>query len=458
MKAIDFQGQKIAVVGLGISNLALIDFLESHGADNIIACDRKPWEKLEPSVRKLAERGIKLQLAEEYLKGLDECDLIFLTPGMRRDWPELEQAKAKGVRLSSEIALFMSLCPAPIVGITGSSGKTTTTTLVGKILGQNRKVYVGGNIGQPLIGQLGTIKADELVVLELSSFQLQDLKQSPQIASILNITPNHLDLHKSMAEYCEAKNNIVRFQSSDNWAVLNKDNSHSWNARLNAKGKVVPFSIQEELDQGAFLRSGSLIWRFAGEEAQVCSTSEMKLLGIHNVSNALAATALSCLAGATVSAASSVLTTFTGVEHRLELVRSIGGVKYYNDSIATTPARTQAALAALKAPVHLIAGGYDKNLPFEELALFICKESSVKTVYTIGTTAEKIERAIAQVPGEKPKVQRCENMQDAVLKAAAAAKTGELVLLSPACASYDMFPNFQVRGQVFKELVEGLEA
>ncbi|HOB21695.1 MAG TPA: Mur ligase family protein, partial [Bacillota bacterium] len=197
MKAIDFQGQKIAVVGLGISNLALIDFLESHGADNIIACDRKPWEKLEPSVRKLAERGIKLQLAEEYLKGLDECDLIFLTPGMRRDWPELEQAKAKGVRLSSEIALFMSLCPAPIVGITGSSGKTTTTTLVGKILGQNRKVYVGGNIGQPLIGQLGTIKADELVVLELSSFQLQDLKQSPQIASILNITPNHLDLHKS---------------------------------------------------------------------------------------------------------------------------------------------------------------------------------------------------------------------------------------------------------------------
>jgi UDP-N-acetylmuramoylalanine--D-glutamate ligase len=458
MNRIDFQGQKIAVVGLGISNLALIDYLQHNGADNIIACDRKPWEKLDATAQALARRdGIRLQLAEDYLEGLADSSWIFLTPGMRRDWPQLVQAKERGVRLGSEISLFMQLCPAPIVGITGSSGKTTTTTLVGKILGQRRKVYVGGNIGQPLIGQLENIQPDELVVLELSSFQLQDLNRSPKYASILNITPNHLDLHSSMEEYSQAKYNIVRYLEPDSWAVLNKDDELSWEARKKASGRILPFSLKEELEEGAFLSGDRLIWRFGGEEEVVCSCHELKLLGLHNVSNSLAAIALSCLAGATVQDASSVLTTFTGVEHRLELVRDRLGVKYYNDSIATTPARTMAALGALSAPIHLIAGGYDKNLPFDELAEYITRRP-VRTVLTMGTTAGKIEEALNRVPGEKPQIQRCQSLKEAVGKAASRAVSGEIVLLSPASASYDMFPNFQVRGQVFKELVEGLDS
>ena len=455
---ITFKGRKIAAVGLGVSNLALIDFLQKHGADQIIACDRKKWDKLGPEAQKLAAKGITLQLAEEYLEGLEDCDWIFLTPGMRRDWPQLVRARERGVKFSSEIALFMRLCPAPIVGITGSSGKTTTTTLVGKILGQNHRVHVGGNIGQPLIGQLETIKPDELVVLELSSFQLQDLKSSPQFASILNITPNHLDLHSSMEEYAQAKYNIVRYQTAGSWAVLNKDNPASWQAGCETAARIIPFSLREELAEGAFLQDDRLLWRFGGKEALICRTGELKLLGIHNVSNTLAATALSCIAGAEVSAASAVLTSFTGVEHRLELVRELEGVKYYNDSIATTPARTLAALAALSAPIHLIAGGYDKRLPFAELAAYICKQSSVQTVFTLGVTAEKIEQAICRAPGRKPAIQRCQSLEEAVKKAAAQAKAGEVVLLSPACASYDMFPNFMARGELFKKLVEGLES
>lgn len=457
MNTIDFQGQKIAVVGLGISNLALIDFLETHGADKIVACDRKPWEKLDPKSQALAQKeGISLQLAEDYLEGLEDCDWVFLTPGMRRDWPQLARAKARGVKFGSEISLFMHLCPAPIVGITGSSGKTTTTTLVGKILGQKRKVYVGGNIGQPLIGQLEKIQPDELVVLELSSFQLQDLQVSPKFSSILNITPNHLDLHSSMEEYSEAKYKIVRYQEHGDWAVLNLDDPASWQAREKTSAQICPFSLKQELSEGAYLHGDELIWRFAGQQEVVCKTHELKLLGLHNVSNALAAIAISCLAGATASDAASVLTTFTGVEHRLELVRDFAGVKYYNDSIATTPARTMAALGALGAPIHLIAGGYDKNLPFDEMAEFICNQSSVQTVLTIGVTSNKIEQALIQASGEKPQVEHCQSLEAAVRKATSLARQGEIVLLSPACASYDMFPNFQVRGQVFKELVEGL--
>ncbi len=457
MKVLDFQGQKIAVVGLGISNLALIDFLQKHGADKIVACDRKPWEKLDARVQKLTERGIRLQLAESYLDGLADCDWIFLTPGMRRDWPQLMEAKKRGVRLGSEISLFMELCPAQIVGITGSSGKTTTTTLVGKILGLNRKVYVGGNIGQPLIGQLDTIGAHELVVLELSSFQLQDLQISPHYAAVLNITPNHLDLHSSMTEYSEAKYNIVRYQRPNQWSVLNIDNPASWEARERTGAQICPFSLHRELDQGAFLRGDQLLWSFGGHQEVVAESGKLKLLGLHNVSNSLAAIALSCLCGASAQDAASVLTTFTGVEHRLELVRDLGGVKFYNDSIATTPARTMAALGALSAPIHLIMGGSDKNLPFGELAAYISSQSSVATVYTIGQTAEKIEQALVEVPGEKPKIESCQSLPAAVALAASRAAQGEIVLLSPACASYDQFPNFQVRGERFKELVEGLE-
>lgn len=454
---LNFEGQKIAVVGLGMSNLALIDFLVGHGADKITACDRKAWEELDPQVQRLEARGIKLQLADEYLAGLESFDRIFLTPGLKRNLPELMAAKAKGIPFESEITLFFQLCPAPIVGITGSSGKTTTTTLVGKILGSTRKTFVGGNIGKPLIGELAKIEPQDLVVLELSSFQLQDLQKSPKYGGLLNITPNHLDIHSSMEEYQEAKYNLLRYQEPEMFAVIDWDCPLSRRAQELTGAQVFPFSLNEELSQGAFYQDGQLLWRYRGETEVICHRKELQLVGEHNVSNSLAAIALSRLVGAGVEEIRSVLTTFTGVEHRLELVRDRGGVKFYNDSIATTPARTMAALAALSAPIHLILGGYDKNLPFEELAQTIVQGSFVDTVYTIGDTAPKIEAALAAIPGKQPKVERHSSLAAAVIAAAKVAKIGEIVLLSPACASYDQFPNFQVRGERFKELVEGLE-
>ena len=446
----DLAKKKVAVVGLGLSNRALIRYLLGQGVVPT-ACDRLGPEELGAAYGELAAQGVAFRLGPGYLEDLEDFDVVFLTPGMPKHLPPIEKAKEAGVVLSSEIDLFFDLCPAPIVGITGSSGKTTTTTLVGKLLAAGgRRVFVGGNIGTPLIDQVDSITHEDRVVLELSSFQLELLDKSPHVAVITNITPNHLDVHPSMEHYVNAKKNIYRWQDVGDVAIFNDDDPYTPKMMQEARGQVFTFSRFHPVARGAWVDGEQIVLTGTELEGTVCSVKDLALLGGHNVDNVLAA----CLAAATVGVSrhhmAAVCRTFTGVAHRLELVGEVRGVKYYNDSIATTPARAIAGLNAFTAPIILIAGGSDKNLPFDELADHII--SRVKHLILVGVTAEKIERAVRGKKKDFP-VLRAKEFSQAVKLAATVARPGDVVLLSPACASYDMFRNFEERGDLFRRLV-----
>lgn len=451
--------RRVAVVGLAISNLALIRFLVKSGA-KVTAFDQKTPDELGDRYHELQALGAEFSLGPGYLSRLPEFPLIFLTPGMKKDFPEIQEARARGAEISSETRLFFSLCPAPVVGITGSAGKTTTTTLIGEILKAegHRRVLLGGNsFGKPPIEWIGELTPDDLVVLELSSFQLQLVERSPHIGALLNISPNHLDVHSSMEEYAEAKKNIFRFQNLGDWAVFNYDRPETRGMVDDVPGGTVFFSRDRELKHGAFLRGNELIWRDGRREHLICNIDEIILPGRHNLENILAATAVSSLAGASPEAIRGVVTTFKGVEHRLELVRELDGVRYYNDSIATAPDRTLAALETFRAPIVLIAGGYDKKIPFEGLAAEVVRR--VNVLILIGATADKIagtvEKAAAEF-GSGPEIVRAGDLSRAVAAAREKAQPGDVVLLSPSCASYDQFRNFEERGRQFKGLVAAL--
>lgn len=456
-----WEGKKVAVVGLGISNLAVIDYLLPRKAQ-ITACDRKSAEELGERYEVLKDKPIKFSLGESYLEGLSEFDVVFLAPGLPKELPEIKALANSPVKITSEMELFLSLNPARTVGVTGSSGKTTTTTLIGKMLGVEHPVHVGGNIGTPLLGKIGDITRDDWVVLELSSFQLEILHQSPNIAVVTNITPNHLDVHPSMEAYIAAKKRIFQFQSSHDTLIVNYDDPTTRAFAEEAKGKVYFFSRQTELEQGAFVRDRQIVIRNVPPianmaERTLCSVDELRLIGTHNIENALAAALAAGIAGASPEALVSVLTTFTGVAHRLELVREIDGVRFYNDSIATTPARAIAGINAFAEPIVLIAGGYDKNLPFDEFAEVVVKKT--KAVVLMGSSAQKIEQAIREkekLLGQKIQLVRAKSFDEAVTVAGELASPGDVVLMSPACASYDMFRNFEERGNRFRELVASL--
>ncbi len=458
-------GKKVCVVGLGASNLPVVRFLVKEGA-RVTVCDQKDAEALGKRYREVADLPVRLNLGGRYLDVLmdEDYDLVFLTPGMKKHLPEIEAARARGAEIWSEMKLFFHLCPALIAGITGTSGKTTTTTLVGEMLrASGLKTLVGGNIGRPLIEKVREIPASARVVLELSSFQLQLLDRSPQVGALLNISPNHLDIHRSMEEYVQAKANIWRFQGPGDAIVLNWDRPITREMAASCRGKVFFFSYREEVSPGAFVRDGRIVVQVDRKhegEVEICSTDEIRLPGAHNVENVMAASILALLCGAEPGAIRRVATTFRGVEHRLELVANIGGVRYYNDSIATTPDRTEAALTTFTAPVILIAGGYDKHIGFDDLARTI--RTRVKTLITLGVTAPKIEKAVldaVEVDGKERdlKIQRVDSLEEAVRLAFQGARPGDVVLLSPACASYDMFRNFEERGQQFRRLVEALK-
>lgn len=454
----EFAGKRVAVVGLGVSNIPLIRYLHKKGAI-ITGCDQKRIDELEERLPHLEEAGCTLKLGPDYLSTLADHDIVFLTPGMRKNLPEVERVKASGVVVSSEIRLVFELCRAPILGVTGTSGKTTATMLTGEILkASGHTVWVGGNIGQPLIEAVEQIPPSAKVVLELSSFQLEDLLQSPHLAVVTNVTPNHLDQHASMEEYVEAKKHIFRFQRKDDWCVLNHDNPITRQMAEECPGRVAFFSRKRELDEGACLSAGHVVVRLGGREERICARSEIKLLGEHNVENVLAAALVSMLGGAKVEAVRKVVTGFTGAPHRLELVREWRGARFYNDSIATTPARAIAGLESFETPVVLIAGGYDKKLPFDEFAKVVLRRT--KAVVLLGATAAQIEQAIRRAGAELgrplPILERAGTFPEAVHLAAGLAGPGDVVLLSPACASYDMFHNFEERGQRFRELVRGL--
>lgn len=446
------KNKNIAVVGIGISNKPLINFLLKLGA-RVSAFDRKSEAKLGDICIALKNKGVKLVLGDDYLNNLNGFDVIFKTPSMRIDSPALVRAKNNGSYITSEIEEFVKYCPAKIIGVTGSDGKTTTTTLIYNMLKEEGyRSWVGGNIGTPLFSKIEEINKYDRVVLELSSFQLMTMKVSPQVAVVTNISPNHLDIHKDMNEYINAKKNIFKHQGKEDVLVLNKDNYYTNKMISEAIGKVRQFSIEKQLPSGGYLRGNVLCI----DEQQVCKINEIKLMGMHNVANLLTAF---CAVKDDVSIGNmrKVAITFEGVEHRCELVREIDGVKYYNDSIASSPTRTLAGLKAFKKPVILIAGGYDKKIPFDVLA----EEgySKIKTLILLGATRDKIKAAFDNLKTSKNievPIIIVNSLEEAVSKAKNIAKEGDIVTLSPACASFDMFDNFEVRGNKFKNLVRKL--
>ena len=448
--------KKIAMCGIGVSNTPLIlSFLEK-GA-RVFACDRRTREQIGPMAETLEKAGAELRLGETYLDDL-EVDIIFRTPGMSFNLPELEAARKRGIAVTSEMEVFFALCPATIFAITGSDGKTTTTTLIAKMLeAQGKRVYMGGNIGNPLLPEIENITADDFVVVELSSFQLISMRKSPDVAVVTNVAPNHLDVHKDMDEYVEAKRNILMHQNAFSRTVLNYDNEITAGFKANVRGQSLGFSMERPIKNGAWLdENGMLHMAYRGIDAPVMHKNDITILGDHNVANYLSA--ISAVWGyVSISNIRQVAKEFTGVEHRIEFVREIDGVKYYNDSIASSPTRTIAGLKAFEGNVILIAGGYDKKIPFEPMAPYVIDK--VKLLLLSGPTAEKIETAIKTNENYKgsPEIVRVQNIDEAVKVARQRAKAGDVVTLSPACASFDAFPNFTARGNHFKRLVENLE-
>ena len=444
--------KKVAVVGIGVSNIPLINFLVKLGA-NVTAFDMKSEEALGSIAIEFKEKGVKLELGENYLDSLTGFEVVFKTPSMRIDCEALKRAKDEGAYITSEMEEFVRYCRGKIYATTGSDGKTTTTTIISKLLeAQGYKTWVGGNIGNPLFSNIEEIKDDHMVVLELSSFQLMTMNLGVDVAVVTNLAPNHLDMHKDMKEYIDSKKNIFLYQNCNDILILNRENDITYKFKDEAKAKVREFSSKRVVSNGAYLKDNNLY--LDGEV--VCKKADILIKGMHNVENYLAAFAAT-KDDVKIETMKKVAESFTGVEHRCELVKEIDGVRYYNDSIASSPTRTLAGLFAFEKKVILIAGGYDKHIPFEPLA-----EQGyqfIKELILLGDTKYLIKDVFEKVINEKNiniPITIVNSLEEAVKKAKEIAQEGDIVTLSPACASFDMFANFEVRGNKFKEIVKGL--
>ena len=383
-------------------------------------------------------------------------DVIFRTPGMRPDLPQLSAAVTRGAVLTSEMEAFFEVCPCSMLAVTGSDGKTTTTTIIASLLREaGRTVHLGGNIGHPLLAESGAMRPEDLAVLELSSFQLMTMTRSPHIAVITNLAPNHLDVHKDYAEYIAAKENIFTHQSESDIAVFNADNSDTFRLAVRARGRVRLFSRLREAEDGAFLRDGHVVVRGGNQERVVMEVSDIRLPGVHNVENYLAA--IAAVDGLVPDAViREFARTFGGVEHRIELVRTLDGVRWYNDSIASSPSRTIAGLNAFSQKVILIAGGKDKGIPYDALGPAV--NEHVKLLILCGATARVIRRAVEQAENYAGlEIREVQDYHEAVDLARSRAVEGDVVILSPASTSFDRFANFMERGRVFKEIVNALQ-
>ncbi len=449
-------GKRIAMCGIGVSNTPLIEKFIDMGA-RVVACDRRTREQIGELVDRLENKGAELRLGEDYLKNL-EVDMIFRTPGMRFDLPELQKARDNGIAVTSEMEVFFDLCPATVFAVTGSDGKTTTTTLISEMLkAEGKNVFVGGNIGTPLLPEIEKMTADDFVVVELSSFQLISMRKGPDVAVVTNVAPNHLDVHKDMDEYVGAKKNILLHQNAFSRTVLNLDNAITAGFAKDVRGQKLYFSMKSPIKNGAWLgQDGYLNLSYRGISVPLLHRDDIAVLGDHNVENYLAAiSAVWGYVGA--DSIAKVAREFSGVEHRIEFVREVDGVKYYNDSIASSPTRTIACLKAFKDKVILLAGGYDKHIPFEPMAPYVTDK--VKLLILNGPTADKIEAAVKGDPGYKPgnpQIVRVKNFEEAAMVAHEMAVPGDIVALSPACASFDAYLNFVARGKHFKEIVNKL--
>lgn len=444
-------GKNITVIGIGISNLPLIKYLVSLGA-NVTACDRRSAEDLGENYTELEKLGVKFNLGDGYLNNLSG-DMIFKTPGMRYDVPELLKAKENGSIVTSEMEVFFEVCPSHIIAVTGSDGKTTTTTLIHKMMTDaGYKTWLGGNIGNPLLTDTEKMKENDWVILELSSFQLHTMRKSPEIAVITNISPNHLDMHKDYKEYIDAKKNIMLYQNEGDTLIVNADNQVTADIGKSANGAVKYFSRNGMAD--VYL-DGNIIKRGIVE---ILNIKDIKIPGMHNVENYMAAiAAVSGLVSKKVIV--NVAKTFGGVEHRIELVRTLDGVKYYNSSIDSSPNRTINTLRVFPNKVIMIAGGKDKGIPYDEIGPALAEH--VKVLILIGATSDKIQEALdAEINktgnGKDIEVIRATSYEDAVNTARSKAHDGDVVLLSPASTSFDMFRNFEERGNLFKKMVNEL--
>jgi len=430
--------KKIVVLGLGVSNRPLVRLLLEYGCD-VTGCDRTPIEKLDAEVLEL---GCRLKVGEGYLEDL-QADIVFRTPGMHPANPALEGLRKVGAKITSEMEVFFEVCPCHTIAVTGSDGKTTTTTLISEMLkAQGYTVWLGGNIGTPLLPRCREMKPEDYAVVELSSFQLMDMERSPERAVVTNLAPNHLDVHKDMEEYVDAKKNIFRFQSRSDLLVLNADNEITND--FTGNGKTRKFS---RVGSGDAMVCDGVICR---DGVDVLDTKDILIPGVHNIENYMAAI-LAVEGLVSDDTIRSVAKTFGGVEHRIELVRIKDGVRFYNDSIASSPSRTIAGLRSFSEKVILIAGGYDKNIPYDVLGPEICRH--VKMLFLGGATGPKIQAAVEQVEGAHPTIVDCGSFEAAVRAAAAAAVSGDVVLMSPASAAFDQFKNFMVRGDFYKKLV-----
>ena len=444
-------GKTVAICGIGNNNLPVIHQFLQAGAV-VLACDRRTEVELGETATNLRKAGAILRLGEDYLDELD-VDLILRTPGMKPYLPAFQQARERGITVTSEMELFFDLCQAPIYAVTGSDGKTTTTTVIAGLLDSaGVRTFVGGNIGRALLPYVHDIGPEDAAVVELSSFQLTQMTQSPQVAVVTNVAPNHLDWHTDMQEYVDAKRNLVAHQTADNRAVLNRDNTVTADFASACSAPVWSFSRKERVEHGCWLDDeGYLVVSENGQDTRVMAATDIRIPGVHNVENYMAAI---CAVWGRVSPENirRFAQAFGGVAHRCELVRERRGVRWYNDSIGSSPSRTIAGLVAFPQKVILIAGGYDKHIPYTPLGPVAAQ--TVACAILMGATASAIEEAIRGC-SDLP-VYRVSGMEEAVKTADSLAKEGDIVFMSPASASFDMYPNFEVRGNHFRDLVNAL--
>ncbi|MGH2581804.1 MAG: UDP-N-acetylmuramoyl-L-alanine--D-glutamate ligase [Anaerolineales bacterium] len=453
----EWKGKRVVIVGAARQGIALARFLVGQGAD-VVLTDMRSTHQLEAALDSLADLPIEWRLGGHSLRMLESADLLCLSGGVPSDIALVKEAKKRAIPISNDSQIFLEETPCKTIGITGSAGKTTTTMLVGRMLeaaGFFRKVWVGGNIGNPLITDVASMTADDRAVMELSSFQLEWMTRSPNVAAILNIAPNHIDRHVTMENYVAAKARILDFQSESDFLILNREDSPTWELTGRAQGKLISFGANKlpEDELGTIIRDDQIFLRDEHGEHAVLPLSAIELRGDHNLMNVLAACAISAAAGASTEAMRAGVRGFRGAPHRLEFVRTIHEVDWYNDSIATSPQRAEAAVRSFKRPLVLLIGGRDKGLPWEEFASLAGEHA--QHVVLFGEAAKNLN-AVFQAQAPSLPVRQAKDLSTAVKLAAGVAKPGSVVLLAPGCTSFDEFPDFEARGERFRHLVNEL--
>jgi UDP-N-acetylmuramoylalanine--D-glutamate ligase len=453
----DWTDRKVVVLGLARQGKALSQYLAEKGA-HVVVSDLKTSEELRIEREELSEWPIEYVLGEHSMNILENTSVVFVSGGVPLGLPIIQEAKNLGIRLSNDSQLFLEICPAPVIGITGSAGKSTTTALVGRMAeleaeASRTSAWVGGNIGRPLLWDVDHIHPHDWVVLELSSFQLELMELSPHIAALLNLSPNHLDRHKTMEAYMAAKSKILVYQNENDIAILNRDDPEAWNLRHMVKGRLFSFGLRAEKGvEGTYVEDGWICWRAEGEEQFLCPVENVRLRGEHNLVNVLGASAIAKSAGFPKEIIEAGIRGFTGLPHRLEFVREIRGVAWYNDSIATSPDRAIAAMKSFDEPLVLLAGGRDKDLSWETFSRVVSER--VDHLILFGEAADKIATAVEAVEGKKSfSLEICDGLFDAVKRASEVAEKGDIVLLAPGGTSFDEFIDFADRGEQFKEWV-----